>query len=400
MPGYLRLRRTMRLAPGVRINLSKSGLSTSFGPRGLHYTVGHGRRRATIGIPGSGVSYTTYSHTHARSARAAAPLSSASTTSGGLEQLAGLTPPQKIAYGIVLTLLVVTSPVGLWLLITGVWQLHLPEWRIRTYVRRASNEPARAAALLAAAAAIDPQSPDVLAPLAELHASQGDPTGAAAYYREYCTAVPGDWLARGHLALAELQSNQVDAAIADLVAIRQEAPVTGDSRASITAHLAYAYLCRQDPQQALSLVEAAPSGASSAGPGGEQCLFYSAVSRYMLGHTDAAVRELDHLYAVNPGHEGVQAAKNAMSTGTYELMLPDGSVLVPLAPGHVSRSAVIVQRRPPLSPHCPNCQAPLRANAVECAYCHTGVIDSPTTVEGPHAQASPAAPPPPSPPPA
>lgn len=54
----LRFRRTIKLFPGVRLNLSKSGVSTSVGVRGVHVTVGHGKTRTTVGIPGSGLSYT------------------------------------------------------------------------------------------------------------------------------------------------------------------------------------------------------------------------------------------------------------------------------------------------------------------------------------------------------
>jgi len=53
-----RLRRTLKLAPGVHINLSKSGPSLSIGPRGAKYTVGPRGERATLGIPGTGLSYT------------------------------------------------------------------------------------------------------------------------------------------------------------------------------------------------------------------------------------------------------------------------------------------------------------------------------------------------------
>ena len=53
-----RLRRSFKIALGVRINLSKSGVSTSIGTRGAHVTVGHGQVRETVGIPGSGISYT------------------------------------------------------------------------------------------------------------------------------------------------------------------------------------------------------------------------------------------------------------------------------------------------------------------------------------------------------
>ena len=393
MPGYLRFRRTAKIAPGIRLNFSKSGVSTSFGPRGLHYTVGHGRRRTTVGLPGTGLSYTTYSSTHAQQARRStqparrgAPRSRAATSppprparpnaAGSSRQgvkLAALTPPQKIAWGLLLTLLVITSPIGLWLLITGLWQLHVPEWRIRTYVRQASLEPANAAGLLGTAAAIDPHNPEVLGPLAEYRSSHGDDAGALSLYREYCEKVPSDWLARGHLALSALKCNQVDEAITQLAAIRQSAPVTGDSMASIVAHLAYAYLSKEDPQQALALIDNGWARAFRDGPGGEQCLFYHAVCQYMLGRSGGAIKDLDQLYAVNPAYEGLQATKDAMSAGTYELLLPDGSALVPVTPGHLTRSAEKVQRTSPRSSHCHDCQAPLPPGATSCSYCHAAV---------------------------
>jgi Protein of unknown function (DUF4236) len=55
-----RFRRTFTLLPGVRLNLSKSGLSASIGPRGLHYTIGAKGTRTTVGLPGSGISYTEF----------------------------------------------------------------------------------------------------------------------------------------------------------------------------------------------------------------------------------------------------------------------------------------------------------------------------------------------------
>jgi hypothetical protein len=55
-----RFRRSIRLAPGVRINLSRSGPSVSFGARGFHYTVGPKGTRTTVGLPGTGLSWTQY----------------------------------------------------------------------------------------------------------------------------------------------------------------------------------------------------------------------------------------------------------------------------------------------------------------------------------------------------
>ena len=53
-----RFSRRIRIAPGIRLNLSKSGISTSIGTRGAWMTFGRGRRRTTVGLPGTGLSYT------------------------------------------------------------------------------------------------------------------------------------------------------------------------------------------------------------------------------------------------------------------------------------------------------------------------------------------------------
>ena len=53
-----RLFRRVRIAPGVRVNLSRSGPSLSIGPRGFTKTFGPRGTRTTVGIPGTGVYYT------------------------------------------------------------------------------------------------------------------------------------------------------------------------------------------------------------------------------------------------------------------------------------------------------------------------------------------------------
>ena len=53
--------RRIRIAPGVTLNLSKSGGSLSFGPRGAKFTLGPRGNRTTVGIPGTGLFYTTHS---------------------------------------------------------------------------------------------------------------------------------------------------------------------------------------------------------------------------------------------------------------------------------------------------------------------------------------------------
>ena len=52
----LRFRKSFKVAPGVRINLSKSGISTSVGGKGLTANLSKRGTRITAGIPGSGLS--------------------------------------------------------------------------------------------------------------------------------------------------------------------------------------------------------------------------------------------------------------------------------------------------------------------------------------------------------
>ena len=66
--GFFRFRRSIKLFPGVRWNIGKKSSSLSFGGKGAHYTVGGPRgSRTTVGIPGTGLSYTETSGTSPRS---------------------------------------------------------------------------------------------------------------------------------------------------------------------------------------------------------------------------------------------------------------------------------------------------------------------------------------------
>ena len=52
-----RFQRRIGIAPGLRLNISKSGASVSIGERGAHLTLGR-TPRVTVGLPGSGLSWT------------------------------------------------------------------------------------------------------------------------------------------------------------------------------------------------------------------------------------------------------------------------------------------------------------------------------------------------------
>jgi hypothetical protein len=51
----LRFRRSLRIAPGVRLNLGLHGAGLSVGPRGLHVGVNRRGMYSSAGIPGTGI---------------------------------------------------------------------------------------------------------------------------------------------------------------------------------------------------------------------------------------------------------------------------------------------------------------------------------------------------------
>lgn len=53
-----RFHRSIRILPGVRVNIGKRGASVSVGVRGAHVTVGPTGTRTTVGVSGTGLSYT------------------------------------------------------------------------------------------------------------------------------------------------------------------------------------------------------------------------------------------------------------------------------------------------------------------------------------------------------
>jgi Protein of unknown function (DUF4236) len=53
----LRFRRRITIVPGVHLNISRSGISTSVGVRGASLTLGKRGTYGNIGLPGTGISY-------------------------------------------------------------------------------------------------------------------------------------------------------------------------------------------------------------------------------------------------------------------------------------------------------------------------------------------------------
>jgi hypothetical protein len=83
--GFLRFRRRFKILPGLRLNVGKRGVSASIGRRGAWLTFRSGHKtRATVGLPGTGLSYTEggQAQRHAASPASEAPTSPGSAARG------------------------------------------------------------------------------------------------------------------------------------------------------------------------------------------------------------------------------------------------------------------------------------------------------------------------------
>jgi tetratricopeptide (TPR) repeat protein len=238
-------------------------------------------------------------------------------------------PSTKIALGVALLaigVVTILAYVGIFVLIAGailiavgVTQRNKPEWRVRTILRQARSHPREAAALYSQALTIDADNPEALAANADWQFDNHQWAAAADLFERYLRHAPDDWLAEGHAANAWLNAGNADAAIPHFLHVREHPFLTDDSRASLTAGLAMAYLRRGDPHQALDLARSAPLQRHNLEPGLQQCLFLRALAYYAVGQHSHAISDLDRLASINPGFPNLNEVRNEILTGTFKL---------------------------------------------------------------------------------
>jgi hypothetical protein len=104
----MRLRKSIKIAPGFKINLSKSGVSTTIGGKGLSANIGSRGAYLNTGIPGTGISNRTR-------------LDSDSSTDEVSES--GIVPIGKTGGRVLVIISIIMFIIALILLITGhpVW---------------------------------------------------------------------------------------------------------------------------------------------------------------------------------------------------------------------------------------------------------------------------------------
>lgn len=70
----LRFRKSVKIAPGVRVNMGKKSASISVGTKGARHTISTtGKRTTSVGIPGTGISHVTTTSSKKHKAGKGAP---------------------------------------------------------------------------------------------------------------------------------------------------------------------------------------------------------------------------------------------------------------------------------------------------------------------------------------
>ena len=138
----VRFQKSFKILPGLRLNLSKSGIGISAGMKGFHVGVdGHGRKYVNAGVPGTGLS--------ARKYLGATPATPAL-----------ISPPGRAS------LLPIVGAIAILLLILAAWLI----WSIR------SNSPSRPPMPASSSAAV---------PTSQTPATRSAPVSVAARHQEW-----------------------------------------------------------------------------------------------------------------------------------------------------------------------------------------------------------------------
>jgi tetratricopeptide (TPR) repeat protein len=327
------LRRSKQILPGLRLNLSKSGMSVSVGGRGAHYTVGPRGTRATLGVPGTGLSYTTYSSHHARRAadehaRKGSAVRSTTPSGRSATRSAAVTPAAKLGWGVALIifgllLLAVLWPLAILLLTSGgavAWvatnQSKEPKWQVRALLRKA-HQNLGGRALLEQALAIDPENPEALAACAGDAYQNEDWSAASSLYERYLLKVPDDEQAELHLGFSYLNAGKLDPALEHLEKIRARSGA--DERPGLVNAVAVTLLKKADPGQALEILKTLPLRRQKLDEALQLGLFLRSMARYGLRKMAGAMSDLDRLYAINPEYPGIAAVRDTMRAGTFSV---------------------------------------------------------------------------------
>lgn len=126
--GHFRFRKSIKIAPGVKLNLNKNSTSITLGGKGAHYTVNSkGTKTTTVGIPGTGLSYVdVQSRKASPKPNKKTPPKDSGTPHSSSENKSK--PPILQRNWFLILMLLFASPIGIFLM----W--YFKEWKLSTKI--------------------------------------------------------------------------------------------------------------------------------------------------------------------------------------------------------------------------------------------------------------------------
>jgi hypothetical protein len=310
------------------MNLGKRGASWSFGQRGYHVTVGHGHLRQTVGLPGTGLSWTSVSGGGKRQTRQVArravrrpppqsarpPISPAQSRQTAITCLLILFVLGTAGLGLI--------PIAIWAVVRKRRRRREPDFLARQLIdrARAAPDPATAVGMLHSALDTDPGGANTLLMCADW------------FYSHQCWADAADAYA-GYFHLASSSSDEIKYAVAlsgaghldeALTELQQLVTrgLTESDHDYVLSQLALVYMLKGDPSQGLAFANQANLRKRDLSAGAQRSLMMRASCRYLLGQKAKAREDLDRLYAINSSSE-VLELKNRMAAVSFQLEVPE-----------------------------------------------------------------------------
>lgn len=299
----------------------------SFGQRGYHVTVGHGHVRQTVGIPGTGLSWTTVSgggrqqrrQVSQRAVRRAPPQAARPQ----------MTPQQSRHTAITCLLVIfVLGTAGLGLIPIAIWGLvrrrrrkQEPDSLARQLIEqaRATPDPAAAVGLLHSALDTDPSGPNTLVMCADWfyeHQCWADAADAYAGYFHIASSASAEI----KLAVALTGAGHLAEALSELQQLLNRGLGESDHD-YVLSQLALVFMLKGDPNQGLAFANQANLRKRDLTAGAQRSLLMRASCRYQLGQKAKAREDLDRLYAIGTS-AAVLEIKNRMVAETFVLDTP------------------------------------------------------------------------------
>lgn len=327
----LRFRRSVKIAPGVHLNVGKKSASIRFGGKGFGITTGTAGTRVSAGIPGTGI-YATQKLDGATGSRRSSAAASAvpQRTSMSLRDAAVQAGPAEGGFGFPGWWLT-GAIVGVLGTLSGayaalpfaalcgymVWRrLSSTKYKALTSIRTASGNPSSEADDAVRTAASQAEDSWTVQRAAGLYfAMREQPGQAVSYLGKALGMFPGDKRALASAtADAAIDADQLDYAIAVLEPfLAAAAPDEDDLDAVLISMLGLALQKKGDPTRALEVVNRLPLRRRNLSQALLLGLCVRGLAKHAMGKKADAERDMDRVYAADPGFPFLSEARAMMA---------------------------------------------------------------------------------------